>query len=105
MFPDSSKVALAHALEMAHNEDWIIKTRVLLRTLFVDLSLTIDACERFMRRYGQSVHADNYSPASIALLWPPFPIRNSLDELDSLQRRLKALEEHCQDFLQDVSLP
>jgi hypothetical protein len=104
VLPDSSKVALAHALEMAHNEDWIIKARVLLRTLSVDLSLTIDACEGFLRRYGQSVHACKHSPASIALPWPPSPIRNSLEELNSLQKKPKALQEHCQDFLQDVSL-
>jgi len=67
----------------------------------MDLSKTVNACEKFCLKYA--VYFQNLSqPISSHLLFAS--IQEIFDELESLKETLESWTERCDDFVGDVSI-
>jgi hypothetical protein len=97
----SSKEAVDNDDKVRKSRNWVVQARILSKQLSMDLSKTVNACERFCLKYA--VYFQNKSePAngfrSLAA------IQTTFDELESQKKILESLAERCDDFARDVSL-
>jgi hypothetical protein len=73
---------------------------MLSKQLSMDLSKTVNACERFCLKYA--VYFRNQSePANSH--WSLVVIQTTFDELESQKKTLESLAELCDDLARDVS--
>jgi len=78
----------------------VVQVRRLSEQLSQDISKTVDACERFCRKYAiyfQSLPGPPNVHLSLAATQTTF------DRLELLKKTLESLAERCDDFARDVS--
>jgi hypothetical protein len=79
----------------------VIRTKWLSKTLLVDLSKTIEFCERFCRQPAVDFRSASELTDPRPLL---SPIRTTLGELDSLKATLESMDNNWDDFARDFEV-
>jgi len=93
--------AEAQDISVRKSHKWVIEARKLSRKLSQSLSETVDACDKFCRRYEanfQDLSAGGRRSASSLSA-----IQTTFYDLESLKNRLKSMAMRCDDLKQNVS--
>jgi predicted GTPase len=93
--------AEAQDISVRKSYKWVIEARKLSRKLSQNLSETVNACDKFCRRYEvnfQDLSADGRRVRSSFSA-----IQTTFYELESLKNKLVSMAMRCDDFKQNVS--
>jgi hypothetical protein len=98
------ETARDHSVDMKEAFDWTLQTMALLRRVNSVLADTVEAWESFEKRdlkkmgYSRNSKAPNITYALNSLQ----AIRNTFQELQNHQKRLKRMSQSCSEFARDV---
>jgi hypothetical protein len=97
----SSEEVLEHNDNVRRSRNWVRKVRRLSQQLSMDLSKTVNACEKFCLNYAVYFR---YQPDPAKCIRLLAEIQAIFDELDSQRKTLEYLAKQCDEFARDVSI-
>jgi hypothetical protein len=97
----SSKEALEHDDKVRRSRNWIVQVRMLSKQLSMELSKTVNACEKFCVK-DAVYFQDQSKPVNGYRSIPAIQI--ILGELESQRMALDCLAQQCDSFAKEVGL-
>lgn len=95
----SSKEALEYDDKVRKSRNWIVQVRMLSKKLSMELSKTVNACEKFCIKYAVYFQDQAELPNEYRTL---AAIQIIFDELESQKMTLECLAERCDDFAREL---